>query len=347
MGCKTGQEDSLGQGHSYVHFKIWELSDFPLSTKIISSDLVIFTADLMGISENSELSLASISVGKHDWALGGPEVRRKNIFQGANDDFLIGKHVMATPKGKHFDLLYHHHTLSLPCYVHYEYGANNEDKVKGTKWTKSLPKAAPDHWQEGQQLKFSSSENKGSKGVISKCGVCTHESCPYRHVNVNPKAPICDGFLKGFCADNDKCKKKHTYICPRYALTGECSERSICKFHHPRRKIKPKLFSRVLKRNSKGRRYHFMTFEALGDIQSPSSVNLSAKEKKGPEEVSVENETAADYISLSASEEDITEDGMTEDNMGLSRRGNVFSFEQGLEADDSDMLLKPVLLLRQ
>ncbi|KAF9598807.1 hypothetical protein IFM89_031475 [Coptis chinensis] len=31
-------------------------------------------------------------------------------------------------------------------------------------------------------------------------GLCTNKSCPYRHVNVNPNAPVCEGFLRGYCA---------------------------------------------------------------------------------------------------------------------------------------------------
>jgi len=41
-------------------------------------------------------------------------------------------------------------------------------------------------------------------------GVCTKESCPYRHVYVNPSADICQDFLKGFCPSGDDCKKKHS-----------------------------------------------------------------------------------------------------------------------------------------
>lgn len=35
-------------------------------------------------------------------------------------------------------------------------------------------------------------------------GLCTNVNCPYRHVNVNPKAVVCEGFLKGYCADGDE-----------------------------------------------------------------------------------------------------------------------------------------------
>lgn len=35
-------------------------------------------------------------------------------------------------------------------------------------------------------------------------GLCNNESCPYRHVNVNPNASACEGFLKGYCADGNE-----------------------------------------------------------------------------------------------------------------------------------------------
>lgn len=48
--------------------------------------------------------------------------------------------------------------------------------------------------------------------LISKCkilipvlaGLCTNENCPYRHVNVNPKASACEEFLRGYCADGNE-----------------------------------------------------------------------------------------------------------------------------------------------
>jgi len=42
-------------------------------------------------------------------------------------------------------------------------------------------------------------------------GICTHENCPYSHVNVNPKAAICPAFLKGYCPDGVACKLKHMF----------------------------------------------------------------------------------------------------------------------------------------
>lgn len=35
-------------------------------------------------------------------------------------------------------------------------------------------------------------------------GLCNNQNCPYRHVNVNPKASTCEGFLRGYCADGNE-----------------------------------------------------------------------------------------------------------------------------------------------
>lgn len=35
-------------------------------------------------------------------------------------------------------------------------------------------------------------------------GLCTNTACPYRHVKVNSNAPVCEDFLKGYCADGDE-----------------------------------------------------------------------------------------------------------------------------------------------
>ena len=35
-------------------------------------------------------------------------------------------------------------------------------------------------------------------------GLCSNSNCPYRHVNVNPNASICEGFLRGYCADGNE-----------------------------------------------------------------------------------------------------------------------------------------------
>jgi hypothetical protein len=44
----------------------------------------------------------------------------------------------------------------------------------------------------------------GHMMVSFLAGLCTNLTCPYRHVNVNPKALVCEGFLRGYCADGDE-----------------------------------------------------------------------------------------------------------------------------------------------
>jgi len=40
--------------------------------------------------------------------------------------------------------------------------------------------------------------------LVSLAGLCTNTACPYRHVKVNSNAPVCEDFLKGYCADGDE-----------------------------------------------------------------------------------------------------------------------------------------------
>lgn len=40
--------------------------------------------------------------------------------------------------------------------------------------------------------------------LASLAGLCTKTGCPYRHVKVNSNAPVCEDFLKGYCADGDE-----------------------------------------------------------------------------------------------------------------------------------------------
>ncbi|KAL4583144.1 hypothetical protein LXL04_007709 [Taraxacum kok-saghyz] len=87
-------------------------------------------------------------------------------------------------------------------------------------------------------------------------GLCSNEHCPYRHVNVNTAASVCEDFLKGYCADGNECRKKHTYTCPVFEATGECSQATKCKLHHPKnrnRNRKPQNSTPRHLKNSKGR----------------------------------------------------------------------------------------------
>ncbi|XP_051567727.1 zinc finger CCCH domain-containing protein 3 [Myxocyprinus asiaticus] len=63
-------------------------------------------------------------------------------------------------------------------------------------------------------------------------GICNNSSCPYSHVYVSRKAAVCKDFVRGYCPQGDKCKKKHTLVCPEFSSTGVCPRGSKCKLHH-------------------------------------------------------------------------------------------------------------------
>nr|GMD89970.1 Zinc finger CCCH domain-containing protein 7 [Ipomoea batatas] len=69
-------------------------------------------------------------------------------------------------------------------------------------------------------------------------GLCSNESCPYRHVNVNPNSSVCEGFLRGYCSDGNEWRKKHTYVCLDFEATGNCPQGSKCKQASPSKKQK-------------------------------------------------------------------------------------------------------------
>ncbi|XP_056606125.1 zinc finger CCCH domain-containing protein 3 [Triplophysa dalaica] len=66
-------------------------------------------------------------------------------------------------------------------------------------------------------------------------GICNNSSCPYSHVYVSRKADVCKDFVRGYCPQGDKCKKKHTLVCPDFSSKGACPLGSKCKLHHRER----------------------------------------------------------------------------------------------------------------
>lgn len=40
-------------------------------------------------------------------------------------------------------------------------------------------------------------------------GLCSKADCPYLHVNLDPAAPVCEAFLRGYCAAGASCRAKH------------------------------------------------------------------------------------------------------------------------------------------
>ncbi|XP_048697781.2 zinc finger CCCH domain-containing protein 3 isoform X2 [Caretta caretta] len=85
----------------------------------------------------------------------------------------------------------------------------------------------------------------------NRFGKCNRgESCPYIH---DPeKVAVCTRFLRGTCkktdgtcsfshkVSKDKCKKKHTLVCPDFSKTGICPKGAQCKLQHPQRKHHPR-----------------------------------------------------------------------------------------------------------
>nr|XP_056710598.1 zinc finger CCCH domain-containing protein 3 [Euleptes europaea] len=83
--------------------------------------------------------------------------------------------------------------------------------------------------------------HKVSKDKMPVCsyflkGICNNSDCPYSHVYVSRKAEVCSDFLKGYCPLGEKCKKKHTLVCPDFSKNGVCPKGAQCKLQHPRRK---------------------------------------------------------------------------------------------------------------
>jgi hypothetical protein len=66
-----------------------------------------------------------------------------------------------------------------------------------------------------------------------KLGSCFDAQCPYPHINVNPRAAVCEAFLAGYCPQGSACKLLHTYECQTWVRTGECDDPQ-CRFKHPR-----------------------------------------------------------------------------------------------------------------
>ncbi|XP_044055285.1 zinc finger CCCH domain-containing protein 3 [Siniperca chuatsi] len=66
-------------------------------------------------------------------------------------------------------------------------------------------------------------------------GICNNSDCPYSHVYVSRKAEVCEDFVKGYCPEGEKCKKKHTLVCPDFSKAGSCPRGARCKLQHRQR----------------------------------------------------------------------------------------------------------------
>ncbi|KAL4635336.1 zinc finger CCCH domain-containing protein 3 [Arapaima gigas] len=100
--------------------------------------------------------------------------------------------------------------------------------------------------------------HKVSKEKMPVCsyflrGVCSNSSCPYSHVYVSRKAAICEDFVRGYCPQGEKCKKKHTLLCPDFSSATGCPRGSRCQLQHRARakRAAPNHSSRPAKRAHK------------------------------------------------------------------------------------------------
>uniref|UniRef100_A0A8C9UY79 Zinc finger CCCH domain-containing protein 3 n=1 Tax=Scleropages formosus TaxID=113540 RepID=A0A8C9UY79_SCLFO len=100
--------------------------------------------------------------------------------------------------------------------------------------------------------------HKVSKEKMPVCsyflrGVCSNSSCPYSHVYVSRKAAICEDFVRGYCPQGEKCKKKHTLLCPDFSSAAGCPRGSRCHLQHRSRtkRVAPRHSSMPAKRARK------------------------------------------------------------------------------------------------
>lgn len=52
-------------------------------------------------------------------------------------------------------------------------------------------------------------ESAGQWARVRVQGACSKAECPYLHVNLEPAAPVCEAFLRGYCAAGASCRAKH------------------------------------------------------------------------------------------------------------------------------------------
>ncbi|XP_052201142.1 uncharacterized protein LOC127807384 isoform X2 [Diospyros lotus] len=169
-------------------------------------------------------------------------------------------------------------------------------------------------------------------------GLCTNESCPYRHVNVNPNASICEGFLKGYCADGNECRKKHSYVCPVFEAGGVCPLGSKCKLHHPKKRNKGKKKNPCgEQKNARGRYFGSMQIDT-----SECQTAVAGKQTgKDGENIFFEEGRFADYIHLDGSDE---EEAGDMDSKASEETTTWNGGATDLQLDD-DNLIRPVYIL--
>ncbi|KAF8687539.1 hypothetical protein HU200_042789 [Digitaria exilis] len=155
--------------------------------------------------------------------------------------------------------------------------------------------------------------------VLTFCKVIHFSVVAPMHVKVNSNAPVCEDFLKGYCADGD-----------------ECPQESRCKLYHPKKKNKSKRRVDTLQNNSWGR-----YFDTSIDHGSGTRVGSSEEEERQKVE-QVSGDEFADFIDLGAVIE-VAGDVVASDDMQMMEldSGNL-----KMQADNLDALIKPLRIMR-
>ncbi|KAL2894017.1 Zinc finger CCCH domain-containing protein 7 [Bienertia sinuspersici] len=209
--------------------------------------------------------------------------------------------------------------------------------------------------------------------------LCSNEKCPYRHVNVNPKASICESFLRGYCAEGNEsvnaysykyptlaiptlltialhidfpdrnksnkylsthlqCRKKHSYICPVFDVSGSCPQGSKCKLYHPRKvKAKKRKISRD-QNNAKGR-YFGSDLSVFVDSESRPILEKTVELEPSKGNYAVQGDLG-DFISLDVGDNEVLENELTSDQAFLCEDDPL-----NCQLDDLDDLIKPLSIL--
>lgn len=140
-----------------------------------------------------------------------------------------------------------------------------------------------------------------------------------------------------------QCRKKHSYVCPQFEISGRCPWGPACKLHHP--DWANKKASRLQKRkrartdnHTQGRYFGGVADEADGRSLPPSV----RSEARGVGDIFFQGGRFADYISL-----DDNDDGDDDDN-GVPLGSPSVSKESYLPdplSKDADVLIKPLRIM--
>lgn len=137
---------------------------------------------------------------------------------------------------------------------------------------------------------------------------------------------------------NLQCRKKHTYVCPKYEETGICPQGSKCKLHHPKKRSKGiKRKSSRGQKNAHGRYFGSRSVDAIG---SRTAVSEKLHIKNSDDIFNVEDKFT-DYISLDISDEEAGE------TVDPTMEQITMCASDGQVADLDDEQIKPVCVMHR